>query len=51
MATLSLKVGLVGANVVKTMQFDPATIVYDACKIIREKLPGSNEGNRKSCCS
>lgn len=38
MATLSLKISVVGSNVVKTMQFDPATIVFDACHIIREKI-------------
>lgn len=39
MAVLSLKVRIAERGVVKTMQFDPATLVYDACKIIREKLP------------
>ncbi|GFY46974.1 talin-2 [Trichonephila inaurata madagascariensis] len=36
--SLSLKVSVVDKNVVKTMQFDPSTIVYDACRIIREKI-------------
>ncbi|GFT39672.1 talin-2 [Nephila pilipes] len=36
--SLSLKVSVVEKNVVKTMQFDPSTIVYDACRIIREKI-------------
>jgi talin len=47
MATLSLKVSALGTQVTKTMQFDPSTIVYDACKIIREKIPESSTGNRK----
>jgi len=47
MATLSLKVSVAGSTAIKTMQFDPSTIVYDACRIIREKFPGeANEGNR-----
>ncbi|KAI0230740.1 Talin-1 [Lamellibrachia satsuma] len=45
MATLSLKISVVGSNAVKTMQFHPSTIVYDACKIIREKIPEANHGN------
>lgn len=47
MATLSLKISIVGQNVVKTMQFEPSTIVYDACRIIRERIPEANPGNRK----
>ncbi len=39
MGVLSLKVRIVDRGVVKTMQFDPATLVYDACTIIREKIP------------
>lgn len=46
MATLSLKISIVGQNVVKTMQFEPSTIVYDACRIIRERIPEANPGNR-----
>ncbi|XP_068621832.1 talin-1-like [Battus philenor] len=38
MATLSLKISLEGGKVVKTIQFDPSTTVYDACRIIREKI-------------
>lgn len=49
MATLTLKVSVVGSNVIKTMQFDPTTIVYDACRIIREKIPEANaDGNGMS---
>ncbi|KAM3956237.1 LOW QUALITY PROTEIN: talin_middle and talin-RS domain-containing protein rhea [Aphomia sociella] len=61
MATLSLKISLEGGTVVKTIQFDPSTTVYDACRIIREKILeasaseakeyglflGSEEGNKK----
>jgi len=47
MAMLSLKVSVLGSQVTKTMQFDPSMIVYDACKIIREKIPEANTGNRK----
>ncbi len=39
MASLSLKISVVDNSVVKTMQFDPSTIVFDACRIIREKIP------------
>lgn len=38
MATLSLKISVVGQNVVKTMQFEPNMQVFDACRIIRDKL-------------
>ncbi|KRZ04679.1 Talin-1 [Trichinella zimbabwensis] len=38
MAILSLKVRVAEKGVLKTIQFDPTTIVYDACKIIREKV-------------
>ena len=47
MATLSLKISVVGSSVVKTMQFDPSTIIFDACRIIREKVPEANTGNRE----
>lgn len=36
--SLSLKVSIVEKNVVKTLQFEPSTIIYDACRIIREKV-------------
>ncbi|XP_060074093.1 talin-1-like isoform X2 [Ylistrum balloti] len=45
MATLSLKISVVGNDVVKTMQFEPSTLVYDACKIIRDKLVEIQQGN------
>ncbi|GAB1607177.1 talin-1-like isoform X1 [Argonauta hians] len=47
MATLSLKISVVGSNVVKTMQFDPATIVFDACHIIREKIADAIGNDKK----
>ncbi|XP_071498741.1 talin-1-like [Diadema antillarum] len=42
MALLSLKVHIVQANSTKTIQFDPTTIVYDVCRIIREKNAEAN---------
>ncbi|KAK3096284.1 hypothetical protein FSP39_025308 [Pinctada imbricata] len=45
MATLSLKISVVGNNVVKTMQFEPSTLVYDACRIIRDRIVETNPGN------
>lgn len=47
MATLSLKVSVVEKNVIKTMQFDPSTMVYDACRIIRDKITEANLGQPK----
>ncbi|XP_041355319.1 talin-2-like [Gigantopelta aegis] len=45
MAMLSLKISVVASNIVKTMQFEPSTIVYDACRIIRERVADPNLGN------
>ncbi|XP_035247969.1 talin-1 isoform X2 [Anguilla anguilla] len=42
MVALSLKIGV--GNVVKTMQFEPSTQVYDACRIIRERVPEAQLG-------
>jgi hypothetical protein len=39
---ISLKVRLVDANIAKTLQFSPSTLVYDALRIIREKLAETN---------
>lgn len=47
MATLSLRINIVENNVTKTMQFDPTTSVYDACRIIREKIVEANQGQPK----
>ncbi|XP_048515080.1 talin-1 isoform X2 [Athalia rosae] len=38
MATLSLRISIPEKNATKMMQFDPTTSVYDACRVIREKL-------------
>lgn len=48
MASLSLKISIVEKDVVKTMQFDPNTAVYDACRVIRDKITEANLGQRKS---
>lgn len=47
MATLSLRISIVEKNVTKTMQFDPNTSVYDACRIIRDKITEANLGQRE----
>uniref|UniRef100_A0A4W3HDR0 Talin 2b n=1 Tax=Callorhinchus milii TaxID=7868 RepID=A0A4W3HDR0_CALMI len=44
MVALSLKICVRQCNVVKTMQFEPSTIVYDACRIIRERVPEAQTG-------
>jgi hypothetical protein len=49
MGVLSLKVRIVDRGVVKTMQFDPATLVYDACTIIREKIPDACAQGQGEC--
>ncbi|XP_075988136.1 talin_middle and talin-RS domain-containing protein rhea isoform X7 [Anticarsia gemmatalis] len=47
MAALSLKISIEGGKVVKTIQFDPSTTVYDACRIIREKILEASSGDPK----
>ncbi|NXE79325.1 TLN1 protein, partial [Cochlearius cochlearius] len=42
MVALSLKISI--GNVVKTMQFEPSTMVYDACRLIRERVPEAQMG-------
>ncbi|KAJ7422891.1 Talin-1 [Pitangus sulphuratus] len=42
MVALSLKISI--GNVVKTMQFEPSTMVYDACRMIRERVPEAQLG-------
>ncbi|NXO78630.1 TLN1 protein, partial [Sitta europaea] len=42
MVALSLKISI--GNVVKTMQFEPSTMVYDACQMIRERVPEAQVG-------
>ncbi|XP_059392976.1 talin-2 isoform X2 [Carassius carassius] len=44
MVSLSLKICVRQCNVVKTMQFEPSTPVYDACRIIRERVPEAQSG-------
>ncbi|XP_076033858.1 talin_middle and talin-RS domain-containing protein rhea isoform X2 [Oratosquilla oratoria] len=44
---LSLKVHIVEQNVTKTMQFDGNLMVFDACRIIREKITEANLGQAK----
>lgn len=46
MVALSLKISV--GNVVKTMQFEPSTMVYDACRVIRERVPEAQLGQRES---
>lgn len=45
--TLALKIHIVEQNVRKMMQFDPSTMVFDACRIIREKITEANLGQGK----
>lgn len=45
MVALSLKISV--GNVVKTMQFEPSTMVYDACRVIRERVPEAQLGQRE----
>lgn len=45
--TLALKIHIVEQNVRKMMQFDPSTMVFDACRIIREKITEANLGQAK----
>lgn len=47
MATLSLKIRIDSSGQVKTMQFEPSMLVYDACHYIRQKVQEANKGNRK----
>lgn len=43
-AQLSLRISLEGGRVTKTIQFDPNTTVFDACRIIREKFAEAVQG-------
>ncbi|XP_050033509.1 talin-2 isoform X1 [Dermacentor andersoni] len=47
MAMLSLKISVPDNKVIKTIQFEPGTLVYDACRIIRDKVPDSALGDAK----
>ncbi|XP_048472606.1 talin-1 [Rhincodon typus] len=42
MVVLSLKIGV--GNAIKTMQFEPSTMVYDACRMIRDRVPEAQMG-------
>ncbi|XP_050822919.1 talin-2 isoform X2 [Gopherus flavomarginatus] len=44
MVAVSLKICVRQCNVVKTMQFEPSTAVYDACRVIRERVPEAQTG-------
>lgn len=35
-------------NVISLIQFDESMIVYDACRLIRERVPDAAQGQRKS---
>lgn len=50
MVALSLKICVRQCNVVKTMQFEPSTAVYDACRVIRERVPEAQTGQGMSLC-
>jgi hypothetical protein len=43
-AQLSLRISLEGGRVTKTIQFDPNTTVFDACRIIRDKFADAIQG-------
>ncbi|KAK3735578.1 hypothetical protein RRG08_054151 [Elysia crispata] len=45
MATLWLKISVIDQNAIKTMQFESSTIVYDACRMIRDRIPEANPSN------
>jgi len=38
MATISLKINIIDSSMVKTIMFDPTTTIYDACRMIRDRL-------------
>ncbi|GCB73134.1 hypothetical protein scyTo_0006641 [Scyliorhinus torazame] len=42
MVVLSLKIAV--GNAIKTMQFEPSTMVYDACRMIRDRVPEAQMG-------
>lgn len=43
-AQLSLRISLEGGRVTKTIQFDPNTTVFDACRLIRDKFADAVQG-------
>ncbi|XP_017074044.1 talin-2 isoform X2 [Drosophila eugracilis] len=44
MSTLSLRIQLEGGRVTKTIQFQPNTTVFDACRVIRDKFAEAVQG-------
>lgn len=44
MASLSLKISIAEKNLIKTIQFDPSQLVYEACHAITEKIAELNQG-------
>jgi len=44
MVQIALKIFIKHCNVTKTMKFEPGCIVYDACKMIRERIPEAQQG-------
>ncbi|XP_050096914.1 talin-2 isoform X2 [Anopheles aquasalis] len=44
MSALSLRISLEGGRVTKTIQFDPNTTVFDACRIIKDKFADAVQG-------
>ncbi|KAL1396890.1 hypothetical protein pipiens_010173 [Culex pipiens pipiens] len=44
MSALSLRISLEGGRVTKTIQFDPNTTVFDACRIIKDKFAEAVQG-------
>lgn len=50
-AQLSLRISLEGGRVTKTIQFDPNTSVFDACRIIRDKFAEAVQGQGKRLTS
>lgn len=47
MATISLRVHIVEADVTKTLQFDPSISVQEACDVIRDKILEAGRGDGK----
>lgn len=44
MSAISLKIRIPEKNAVKTIQFDPSTLVYEACHLITDKIAEVNHG-------
>lgn len=50
MVLLSLKIFIKQSNATKTMQFEPSCVVYDACRLIREKTAEAHQGQGSKNC-